>query len=65
MIYFKYLGRLLNATDYDWTTVIANLQKAQKSWSHFSSILGREGGDTKISGCFYLEVVQAILIFGS
>ena len=27
-------------------------------------ILGREGANPKISGCFYLAVVQEILIFG-
>ena len=29
---FKYLGRLMTATNKDWPTVIDNLQKSRKIW---------------------------------
>ena len=38
---FKYLGRLLTATNDDWMDVIANLWKARKSWYCLDWILGR------------------------
>ena len=63
-MYFKYLGRLLTATDYEWSEVIVNLHKAHKSWSCLSRILGREGADPITSGHFYLAVVQAVLLVG-
>ena len=55
MTSFKYVRRL---------QVIFNLHKAWRRWSHLSIILGREGANPKISGCFYIAVVKDILIFG-
>ena len=63
MTTFKYLRHLLNATDDDWIELLVNLQKARKIWSCLSSIFGREGADAIISGCFYLTVFQAVLLF--
>ena len=40
---FKYLGRIMMASDDDWTSVVDNLRKAWKSWARMESILGREG----------------------
>ena len=40
---FKYLGRILTATDDDLPAVVGNLQKARRSWGRLSQVLGREG----------------------
>ena len=65
VLLFKYLRRLLTTTNNDWLMVIANLLKVRKSWSCLDRILGKEGADTWRTGCFYVMVVQAILLFGS
>ena len=62
---FNYIGRLLIVTDDELSAVIINLKKVRKSWYIFYRILGREMGNPKTSGLFYLEVVQDILLFGS
>ena len=45
---FKYLGRILTATDDDWMVVVGNLGKAERSWGRLSQVLGREGADPKV-----------------
>ena len=61
---FKYLGRLLTATDKNWIEFVVNIYKAQSSWSCMSRMLGREGADPRISGRCYLVVFQVVLLFG-
>ena len=61
---FKYLGRILTATDYDWLAVVGNLRKSRRSWRRLSRVLGREGSDPKVSRGFYIAVTQAVLLFG-
>ena len=51
---FKYLGRLLTATDDDWLEVINNIWKSSKSWSCLYGILGQEGGIPGRRGVFTL-----------
>ena len=46
---FRYLGRLLTATDDDWTAVAGNINKARRSWGRLAQVLGREGVDPKVS----------------
>ena len=65
MTEFKYLGRILTATDNDWPSVVGNLRKARRSWGRLSRVLGREGADPKVSRVFYIAVNQAVLLFGS
>ena len=62
---FQYLGRTLMLVDKYWPAVVTNLWNLWKAWSHLSWILGKEGSDAKKSGPFYIEVVQANLIFWS
>ena len=62
---FKYLGRILTATDDDWPAVVGNLGKARRSWGRLSRVLGREGADSRGSRAFYIAVTQAVLLFGS
>ena len=49
---FKYLRSLLTALGDDLPAIIIDLHKAQKIWSHLSSILGREVSDPITSGFF-------------
>ena len=60
---FRYLGRLLTATDDDWTAVAGNIHKARRIWGRLAKLLGREGADPKVSRTFYIAVTQAVLLF--
>ena len=62
---FRYPVRLISSTDYDCPAVIYNLCKSRRIWSNRDRFLGREGTDTRMSGNFYVSVVQAVLLFGS
>ena len=53
---FRYLGRLLTATDDDWPAVAGNIQKARVSWGRLTRVRGREGADPKVSRSFYTDV---------
>ena len=45
--------------------MVGNLWKARKKWDHLSRILVREGGNVRLSGMFFKEVVKVVLLFGS
>ena len=60
---FRYLGRLLTATDDDWLEVAGNIRKARVSWGRLARVLGREGADPKVSRSFYTAVTQQVLLF--
>ena len=60
---FKYLGRVLTNTDYDWLAVAGNIRKARANWGRLARILGREGADPKVSRSFYTAVTQQVLLF--
>ena len=62
---FKYLGRILTITDNDCPEVIVNLRKLWNIWDRLSRILGWKGPDVLALGRFYLDLVQAILLFGA
>ena len=62
---FKYLGRVLTASYYDWLVVVDNLRKARSRWAYRSSILGQEGADHWTFISLYKAVFQANLLFGS
>ena len=61
---FKYLGRVLTASDDDWPSVVDKLRKDRSRWAYLSRILGREGSDPWTSRTFYKELFQFILLFG-
>ena len=54
----------ITVADYDFTAVIGNLQKARRSWSRISRIMGQEGIDAHTLGHLYQSIVNAILLFG-
>ena len=62
---FKYLGRIITASDDNWPAVVEKFQKARKQWSRLSRIIGWEGVDPWTSGNFYKSVVQETLLFGT
>ena len=62
---FRYLGRLLTATDDDWPAVVGNIKNARGSWGRLDRVLGREGADPKVSRNFYTAVTQQVLLFGA
>ena len=62
---FRYLGRLLTATDDDWPAVSGNNWKARVSWGRLAGVLGREKADPKVSRSFYTAVTQQVLLFGA
>ena len=62
---FRYLGRLLTATDNNWPVVAGNINKARRIWGSLAKVLGREGAYPKVSRTFYIAVTQQVLIFGA
>ena len=62
---FKYLGRVLLASDNDWPAVIRNLTKARAVWRRMARILIREGERTRVSGFFFKAIVWSVLLFGA
>ena len=38
---FRYLGRLLTATDNNWPAVVGNIKKAWRIWGRLDWVLGR------------------------
>ena len=60
---FKYLGRLILATDYNWPAVMRKLDRAKKFWSRMLLIVSREGASPWVSRFFFKAVIQAVLIF--
>ena len=62
---FRYLGRLLTATDDDWPAVAGNIWKSRMSWGRLARVLGREGEDPKVPRSFYTAVTQQVLLFGA
>ena len=49
----------------DWTAVAGNLGKARKSWGRLKRILNREGADKRVSGFFFMAVIQQVFLFGA
>ena len=62
---FKYLGRIITASDNKYPSVVGNLRKARDIWAHLAKILGREGYIPKVLKVFFNEFVQAVPFFGS
>ena len=60
---FKYLGRVLSASDENCPAVVQNLWQAQQKWVWLSRVLIREGVDDRTSGRIYVAVVQVVLIY--
>ena len=46
--YFKYLGRVLSASDNDWLAVILSFWRAQQKRAQPLRVLGQEGEDARM-----------------
>ena len=60
---FRYLGRVILATDEDCPAVIRNLEKAQAVWRRIMRSLSREGERLRLYGFLFKVLVQGVLIF--
>ena len=49
---FKYLGRVLSASDNNWTAVICNLRRARHKWARLLWMLVHKGGGCADVGNF-------------
>ena len=59
---FKYLGRILMASDDDWPAVVRN---ARRKWEGRTSVIGRKCVHACILGQIYFVVVQSVILYGS
>ena len=62
---FKYLGRVISASDNDWPEVVRNMKKARAVWRRLKRIIIREGATPWVSGFFFKSVVQSVLLFSA
>ena len=62
---FKYLRRVISATDNDWPAVVSNLARAKTVWRRMSRIISREVATPRVSVFFFKAMIQAVLLFGS
>ena len=60
---FKYLGRPLDQTDENWTTIRQNIKQERTVWESLGKLLIREGKYTRVEAMFYRKVAQAVLFF--
>ena len=54
---------MLPFDDSDWPAVVWNLQRVERKWGRFYSLLVRAGDETRTSWRCYVTVVQSVLIF--
>ena len=62
---FRYLGRIMTATDSDLLAVRTNLLKAKAQWGKIARVLCHSGVPPRVMGYFYKTIVQAVLLYGS
>ena len=60
---FRYLERVILATDDDWPTVVRNFSRARAVWRRMVRIIIIEGAEPRVSGFLSKAVVQAVLLF--
>ena len=59
------LGRILDEQDDDSRFIMTQLNKARSRWWHMVKILKRKGADLFQMGRFYVELVEAVLLYGA
>ena len=60
---FKYQGWVLTASYDNWSSVVGNLWKAWKSWARLERIIVMRGSNPQVTGIFFKELVQEVLLF--
>ena len=61
----NYLIQMLLSSDNNCPAVKQNLLRTLGKWGQLVNLLGREGEDIRMTGRFYVAVVQSVLLFGS
>ena len=61
---FKYLGRVISATDEHWPSVVITLDWVNTVWRRMSRIISREVATHQVSGFFFKDMIQAVMLFG-
>ena len=49
----------------NWPSVVHNFRREQQKWARLSRVLNREGADAQTLGRIDVEVVQAVMLYGS
>ena len=49
---FKYLGIMLDRSEYNWPAVLRNISKARQVWGRLSKLLWRERAEPTVSEKF-------------
>ncbi len=62
--YFKYLGRIMAASNNDWPAFHKNPQKAKEKWALIARPLLKTGVAPRVVGMFCKAIVQAVLLYG-
>ena len=60
---FRYLGRVILASNEDWMLVVWNLAKERAVCSRMTSILRKEEADPRVSIFFLKSVARSVLVF--
>ena len=61
---FKYLGLTISSSKDNWPEVEQNLWSAQGKWGRLVKLFGREGANSRMEGRLYVDLVQAVILFG-
>ena len=62
---FKYLGRVLSASDSDVPAMRRNLKRARAVWRRIANVIARESVPGPVAGMFFRVVVESVLLYGS
>ena len=61
----KYLGWMLEQSEYDCPAFLHDIWKARQVWGKLGKLLQIEGAEPAVSEIFHRAVVQAVLLFGA
>jgi len=61
---FRYLGRIIAASNSDWPALYRNLQRARQQWAYIARPLANDGASPRAAGMFYKAIVQSVLLYG-
>ena len=62
---FKYLGRLMSWDNQDYPAIFYNINKFRMMWGRMKVILKTNFATHKVRAQFYIDVCQAVLLYGS
>ena len=62
---FRYPERVILEAADNWTAVVRNLYRERAVWKRMKRIRSMEGAEPRVSGLFFKDVAQVVLLFGS